>query len=114
MATSSAPIWLAAEPCRGMLRRPVSLAARVLAGLLGRSARLLPAARREWAEAVLAEMGEVPAGPARVRAFLADDDPHPLRPAGQVQHAGELRPPTRRAAPSAHCRRRGSRQRREP
>jgi hypothetical protein len=38
----------------------------VLAGLLGRSARLLPAARREWAEAVLAEMGEVPAGPARV------------------------------------------------
>jgi hypothetical protein len=39
---------------------------RVLAGLLGRSARLLPAARREWAEAVLAEMGEVPAGPARV------------------------------------------------
>jgi hypothetical protein len=38
----------------------------VLAGLLGRSARLLPAARREWAEAVLAEMGEVPAGSARV------------------------------------------------
>jgi len=38
----------------------------LLAGLLGRSARLLPAARREWAEAVLAEMGEVPAGSARV------------------------------------------------
>jgi len=34
----------------------------VLAGLLGRSARLLPAARREWAEAVLAEMGEIPGG----------------------------------------------------
>ena len=39
---------------------------RVLAGLLGRSAGLLPAARREWAEAVLAEAGEVPAGAARV------------------------------------------------
>ena len=39
---------------------------RILAGLLGRSAGLLPAARREWAEAVLAEAGEVPAGSARV------------------------------------------------
>jgi hypothetical protein len=40
--------------------------ARVLAGLLGRSAGLLPAARREWAQAVLAEAGEVPAGTAKV------------------------------------------------
>jgi hypothetical protein len=39
---------------------------RVLAGLLGRSAGLLPAARREWAQAVLAEAGEVPAGAGRV------------------------------------------------
>jgi hypothetical protein len=39
---------------------------RVLAGLLGRSAGLLPAGRREWAEAVLAEAGEVPAGVGRV------------------------------------------------
>ncbi len=39
---------------------------RALAGLLGRSAGLLPAARREWAEAVLAEAGEVPAGAGRV------------------------------------------------
>ena len=39
---------------------------RALAGLLGRSAGLLPAARREWAEAVLAEAGEVPAGVGRV------------------------------------------------
>jgi DUF1707 SHOCT-like domain len=39
---------------------------RVLAGLLGRSAGLLPDARREWAQAVLAEAGEVPAGSARV------------------------------------------------
>jgi hypothetical protein len=39
---------------------------RVLAGLLGRSAGMLPAARRKWAEAVLAEAGEVPAGSARV------------------------------------------------
>src|SRR5215467_7553582 len=38
----------------------------VLAGLLGRSAGLLPAARREWAAAVLAEAGEVPAGAGRV------------------------------------------------
>ena len=37
-----------------------------LAGLLERSAGLLPAARREWAEAVLAEAGEVPAGAGRV------------------------------------------------
>ena len=39
---------------------------RMLAGLLGRSARLLPAARRDWAEAVLAEAGEIPAGAGRV------------------------------------------------
>ena len=39
---------------------------RVLAGLLGRSAGLLPAGRREWAKAVLAEAGEVPAGAGRV------------------------------------------------
>jgi hypothetical protein len=39
---------------------------RVLAGLLGRSARRLPASRRGWAAALLAEAGEVPAGaPAR-------------------------------------------------
>jgi uncharacterized membrane protein YhaH (DUF805 family) len=38
----------------------------VLAGLLGRSAGLVPAARREWAQAVLAEAGEVPAGWGRV------------------------------------------------
>jgi hypothetical protein len=37
-----------------------------LAGLLGRSAGLLPAGRREWAQAVLAEAGEVPAGAGRV------------------------------------------------
>jgi len=34
----------------------------VLAGLLGWLAGLLPAARRDWVEAVLAEAGEVPAG----------------------------------------------------
>ena len=38
----------------------------VLAGLLGRSAGVLPAARREWAEALLVEAGEVPAGAARL------------------------------------------------
>ena len=38
----------------------------VLAGLLGRSAGLLPAARRDWADAVLAEVAEVPAGAGRV------------------------------------------------
>jgi Domain of unknown function (DUF1707) len=40
--------------------------AKMLAGLVGRSARLLPPARRDWAEAVLAEAGEVPSGLARV------------------------------------------------
>jgi len=39
---------------------------RMLAGLLGRSAGLLPAPRRDWAEAVLAEAGEVRAGAGRV------------------------------------------------
>lgn len=38
----------------------------VLAGLLGRWAGLLPPGRRDWAEAVLGEAGEVPAGAARV------------------------------------------------
>jgi hypothetical protein len=40
---------------------------RVLAGLLGHAARLLPPARRQWAEAVAAEAGEVPAGWPRLR-----------------------------------------------
>lgn len=40
---------------------------RVLAGLLGRVARVLPGSLREWSEAVLAEAGEVPAGTGRVR-----------------------------------------------
>jgi len=35
---------------------------RLLAGLLRRSLRVLPAGRRQWAEAVWAEAGEVPAG----------------------------------------------------
>ncbi len=39
---------------------------RVLAGLLRASAGLLPTARREWAEAMLAETREVPAGAGRV------------------------------------------------
>jgi hypothetical protein len=39
---------------------------RVLAGLLRRSAGLLPAPRRDWAEAVLAEAGEIPAWTSRV------------------------------------------------
>jgi Domain of unknown function (DUF1707) len=43
---------------------------RVLAGLLERCARLLPAARRDWAEALLAEVAEIPA-PASRAAWLA-------------------------------------------
>jgi hypothetical protein len=43
---------------------------RVLAGLLERCARLLPAARRDWAEALLAETAEIPATTSRV-AWLA-------------------------------------------
>ena len=39
---------------------------RVLAGLLGRLAGLLPESRRDWAEALLAEVREVPAGSAQV------------------------------------------------
>ena len=40
---------------------------RVLAGLLGYAARLLPTGRRQWAEAVGAEAGEVAAGWPRLR-----------------------------------------------
>lgn len=43
---------------------------RVLAGLLGRAAGLLPGRRRDWAEAALAESGEIPAG-ARRAAWLS-------------------------------------------
>ena len=35
---------------------------RLLAGLLGNTARLLPPARRQWAEAIQAEAGQVPVG----------------------------------------------------
>src|SRR5690348_1479654 len=38
---------------------------RLLAGLLGRAAGLVPGRRREWAEAALNESGEVPAGTRR-------------------------------------------------
>ena len=40
---------------------------RVLAGLLGYAARLLPPGRQQWAEAVGAEAGEVAAGWPRLR-----------------------------------------------
>jgi len=40
---------------------------RVLAGLLGHAARLLPPGRQQWAEAVGAEAGEVAAGWPRLR-----------------------------------------------
>ncbi len=43
----------------------------------------------EGGEAVAVDVGE-PQLRAGVGAFLADDHPHPLRPAGQVQHAGDL------------------------
>ncbi|MGH3400437.1 MAG: hypothetical protein ACRDPO_37730, partial [Streptosporangiaceae bacterium] len=43
---------------------------RVLAGLLRRCTRLLPAARRDWAEALLAEAAEVPAAASQA-AWLA-------------------------------------------
>ena len=46
----------------------------------------------EAGEAVAVDVGE-PQLRAGVRAFLADDDPHALRPGGQVQHAGELGDP---------------------
>jgi hypothetical protein len=52
---------------------------RLLAGLLGRAARLLPGRRREWAEAALAESGEVACGgvprevPAGARPGPGDD-----------------------------------------
>lgn len=46
----------------------------------------------EAGDAVAVDVGE-PQLRARVRAFLADDDPHALRPAGQAEHAGDLGDP---------------------
>jgi hypothetical protein len=46
--------------------RLARMLAGLLAGLLGRSVRLLPPARRDWAEAVLAEAGQLPAGLAQL------------------------------------------------
>ena len=43
----------------------------MLAGMLRNAARLLPPGRRQWAEAVRAEAGQVPAGWPRLR-WLAD------------------------------------------
>jgi hypothetical protein len=43
---------------------------RVAAALLRRMSAALPAGRRDWAEAALAEAGQVPAGPRRL-AWLA-------------------------------------------
>jgi len=40
---------------------------RMLAGLLGLTARMLPAGQQQWAEAVLSETGSVPAGWSQVR-----------------------------------------------
>jgi hypothetical protein len=45
--------------------------AKMLAGLLGRSTRLLPPARRDWVEAVLAEKGEIPGGRPGWRGWVA-------------------------------------------
>ena len=49
----------------------------------------------EAGEPVPADVGEPQLG-AGVRAFLADDHPHPLRPGGQVQQAGDLGDPRAR------------------
>jgi hypothetical protein len=43
----------------------------------------------EAGDPVAVDVGE-PQLRAGVRAFLAGDQPHPLRPGGQVQHAGDL------------------------
>lgn len=60
---------------------------RALEGLLGRCAGLLPPGRRGWAEAVRAEAGEVPAGPARV-GWLAGGLWLVAREAGMIRRIG--------------------------
>jgi hypothetical protein len=60
---------------------------RVLAGLLGYAARLLPPGRRQWAEAVRAEAGQVRAGWPRL-AWLAGGLWLVAREAGMVRRVG--------------------------
>lgn len=62
---------------------------RVLAGLLRHSARLVPAGRRAWVEALWAEAGQVPPGPARMawRAGVLGLIAREALPAGRVAKA---------------------------
>ena len=67
--------------------RALDRVTRALEGLLGRCAGLVPPGRRGWAEAVRAEAGEVPAGPARV-GWLTGGLWLVVREAGMVRRIG--------------------------
>jgi hypothetical protein len=69
------------------MSRALDRMTRALEGLLRRCAGLLPPGRREWAEAVRAEAGEVPAGPARV-GWLAGGLWLVAREAGMIRRIG--------------------------
>lgn len=96
IVTSSHQIWFWVNPCSGRLRSPVSLALRIrcLAAVPQFQVRELAAVGvgGKAGEPVPADVG-APQLCAGVRAFLAGDHPHPGRPAGEVQQAGELRHP---------------------
>lgn len=70
---------------------------RVLAGMLRYAARMLPPGRREWAEAVQAEAGQVPPGWPRLRwlaggLWLVAREATMMRKAGYWFGAGRWRP----------------------
>ena len=100
MATSSHQIWFWAKPCSGQVAQAGVLGAAdpVLAAGAAAVAQFQvselpgPGVGGEGGDAVPADVGE-PQLRAGVGAFLADDHPHPGRPGGQVQQAGELGDP---------------------
>ena len=97
-ATISHQSWFCANPFSGRLRRPVSLAQRILAACPAAvpelQVRELPAFRAggQAGEPVPVDVGEPQLRPG-MRALLADDDPHSRGPAVQVEHAGDLGDP---------------------
>ena len=99
-ATISHQSWFWAKPFSGRFRSPVSFALRIRSSHRARrrcrSSRSaswpLPGVGGEGGEAVPVDVGE-PQLRAGVRPLLADDDPHPGWPGGQVEQAGDVRDP---------------------
>ncbi len=93
-------IWFWANECRGRFVSPVSLASRIRSSQRARR-RWRSSRSASWPRVVLVAnavirwpstsvIRELGAG---MGAFFADDDPHPGRPAGQVEQSGEFGDP---------------------